>query len=54
MIVEKHFSDPKCMLAQIKKKFIEYLVKNYSDVSSTAQKISEFIDSINQFMSILK
>lgn len=54
MILEKHLSDPKCVLAQIKKKFVEFIVRNFSDYSNAVQKMSELIDSINQFIKILK
>ena len=54
MILEKHFNNPECMLHQIKKKFIEYVNINYSDPFFTAQRMGHFVDSINQFMVILK
>lgn len=54
MILEKHFNDSQCMLSVIKKKFIEYIVRTYADSVITAQNIEELVDSINQFMTILK
>lgn len=54
MILEKHLNDPKCVLAQIKKKFIDYIVRNFSDYSNALQKMSELIDSVNQLIKILK
>ncbi len=54
MIVEKHFNDPKCILSQIKKKFVDNIIKTYSDASQSVSKINEMVDSINQFTTILK
>ena len=42
------------MLSQIKKKFIDYIVRNFSDFSNAISKMSELIDSINQMAKILK
>ena len=42
------------MLSQIKKKFIDYIVRNFSDFSNAIGKMSELIDSINQMAKILK
>lgn len=42
------------MLSQIKKKFIDCIVRNFSDYSNAISKISELIDSINQMVKILK
>lgn len=54
MILEKHLSDPRCMLAQIKKRFIDYVVRNFSDCTSGVSRMSELIDSVNQMVKILK
>ena len=54
MTLEKHFNNPDCMLHHIKKKFIEFVCLNYSDPMTTAQKMGQFVDSVNQFMVILK
>ena len=54
MILEKHFNNPDCMLFQIKKKFIDYVYIFHSDPLATAQKMANMVDSINQFMVILK
>jgi hypothetical protein len=42
------------MLSQIKKKFIDYVVRSFSDYSHAMQKISELVDSVNQLIKILK
>lgn len=42
------------MLSQIKKRFIDYVIRNFSDFSNAKDKISDLIDSINQFCKILK
>lgn len=42
------------MFYHIKKKFIEFILLNYSNPELTAQKMGHFVDSINQFMVILK
>jgi hypothetical protein len=42
------------MLSQIKKKFIDYVVRNFSDYSNAVHKISELVDSVNQLIKILK
>lgn len=54
MILEKHLSDPRCMLAQIKKRFIDYVVRNFSESNNAAGRMSELIDSVNQLVKILK
>jgi hypothetical protein len=54
MILEKHLSDPRCMLAQIKKRFIDYVIRNFSDCTSGVSRMSELIDSVNQMVKILK
>lgn len=54
MIVEKHFNHPESVFYLIKRRFIEFVVQNYHDPQATAARMPEFIDSINQFMIILK
>jgi hypothetical protein len=54
MILERQLGEPKCVLAQIKKKFVDYIVRNFSDYSNAAAKMSELIDSVNQLIKILK
>ena len=54
MILEKHFNNPECMLYHIKRKFMDHVIQNYSDAMFTAQRMAHFVDSINQFMVILK
>ena len=53
MMLEKHFNDPNCILFKIKKRFIEFITRNYGE-SVDISKIDELIDSINQFMIIMK
>lgn len=52
MILEKHLADPQCVLGQIKRRFVEFIIRNYSDYS--AGRVSELVDSVNQFLKILK
>ena len=52
-MLEKHFNDPNCILFKIKKRFIEFITRNYGE-SVDISKIDELIDSINQFMIIMK
>ena len=42
------------MLFQIKKKFIDFVYIFHSDPLATAQKMATMVDSVNQFMVILK
>jgi len=53
MIVEKHLNDPNCILFRIKRRFIDHIIKNYGD-NADISKINQLIDSINQYMLILK
>lgn len=54
MILEKHLGEPKCVLGQIKRRFVEYVVRSFSEYSGGVQRMSELIDSVNQFLKILK
>jgi hypothetical protein len=42
------------MLAQIKRRFIDYVVRTFSDCTGGAGRMSELIDSVNQIVKILK
>ena len=42
------------MLSLIKRKFIEFITRTYADSVATASKMGDLVDSINQFMTILK
>ena len=42
------------MLSHIKKKFIDFICLNYSDPVYTSHRMAHLVDSINQFMVILK
>lgn len=54
MIIEKHFNQPDCMFYHIKRKFIDFVCHSYYDSKVTAGKMGEFVDSINQFMMIIR
>ena len=42
------------MFYHLKKKFIDFICINYNDPIQTSQQMPHFVDSINQFMTILK
>jgi hypothetical protein len=42
------------MLSMIKKGFVQFITNTYADPLTASQKIEELVDSINQFMTILK
>lgn len=54
MIIEKHFNQPDCMFYHLKRKFIDFVCHSYYDPKVTAGKMGEFVDSINQFMMIIR
>ena len=54
MMLEKHFNNPDCMFFHIRRKFIDFVCLYYTDTIITPQIMAHFVDSINQFMVILK
>jgi hypothetical protein len=54
MILERHLGDINCMLGRIKRLFIVYMEKTHRDTVAASLRIGDFIDSIKQFLVILR
>ncbi len=54
MVIEKHFTDDKCILSRLQKVFISYMNRFYSDPKIASRDIEVMTNQIKQFLILMR